>query len=161
MPVKKILFCTDFSENSEAARRLAVEYANAFGAELLVAHVIDSWAGFPSYGDWVGDEVGRFLARVEQSAKDRLEALAKESSSLVKGVRTFCRLGLPAEQIVSLAREESVDLIVTGPTAELESSTCSWGASRGTFFGWPIDLCSLWSQPCPGPDSEQPESIPG
>jgi nucleotide-binding universal stress UspA family protein len=114
MAVKKILFCTDFSENSEAARKHAVEYAEAFGAELLIVHVIDSWAGFPTYGDWVGDEIERFLTRVEQSAKDRLDTVARQCSPSVKEVKTFCRLGLPAEQIVNLAQEVSADLIVTG-----------------------------------------------
>jgi len=32
MPPKKILFCTDFSENAEPARELAVDYAKSFGA---------------------------------------------------------------------------------------------------------------------------------
>ena len=36
MVPNKILFCTDFSENSEPARELAVSYAKAFGAELLI-----------------------------------------------------------------------------------------------------------------------------
>jgi universal stress protein A len=114
MPVKKILFCTDFSENSEAARKLAVEYAEVFGAELLIVHVIDSWTSFPTYGDWVGDEVERLLSRVEQSAKDRLDGVARQCIPSVKEVKTFCRLGLPAEQIVNLAQEVSADLIVTG-----------------------------------------------
>ena len=48
---KKILFCTDFSRNSEPARKLAAEYAKAFGANLLIVHVIDSTT-FPAM--WIG-----------------------------------------------------------------------------------------------------------
>ena len=67
MVPKKILFCTDFSENSEPARELAVDYAKAFGAQLLIVHVIDS-TGFPNYVDWVGEELDQILKRTQESA---------------------------------------------------------------------------------------------
>jgi universal stress protein A len=91
MVPKKILFCTDFSENSEPARELAVDYAKAFG-----------------------DELDQILKRTQDSATSRLESLAKECGQLVQGVRTYCRVGLPPSEIVSLATEESADLIVVG-----------------------------------------------
>ena len=46
---KKVLFCTDFSENSAHARQYAVEYAQAFEAGLILLHVINtSQIGYPS-----------------------------------------------------------------------------------------------------------------
>jgi universal stress protein A len=113
MVPKKILFCTDFSENSEPSRELAVDYAKAFGAQLLIVHVIDS-TGFPTYVDWVGDELNQILRRTQESAEDRLRALEKQCSQGVKEIRTFCRVGVPPNEIVSLATEESADLIVVG-----------------------------------------------
>lgn len=113
MPPKKILFCTDFSENSEPARELAVDYAKAFGANLLIVHVVDS-SGFPNYVDWVGEELDKILQRTQASAAARLESLEQECGPLPGGVRTFCRVGLPPKEIVSLADERSVDLIVVG-----------------------------------------------
>ncbi|AFM24773.1 universal stress protein [Desulfomonile tiedjei] len=110
---KKILFCTDFSENSEPARQLAVDYAKAFGANLLITHVIDS-SGFPNYVDWVGEELGQILNRTEETANARLKSLSKECEPITGGVRTFCRIGLPSQEIVSLADEKAVDLIVVG-----------------------------------------------
>ena len=38
---QKILFCTDFSDNSKPARQLAMDYAKALGAELTILHVIN------------------------------------------------------------------------------------------------------------------------
>jgi universal stress protein A len=113
MVPKKILFCADFSENSEPARQLALDYAKAFGAQLIIVHVIDS-TGFPNYVDWVGDELDQILKRTQESATSRLESLAKDCGQLVQGVRTYCRVGLPPNEIVSLATEESADLIVVG-----------------------------------------------
>ncbi len=113
MPPRKILFCTDFSENSEPARELAVDYAHSFGAQLLLVHVIDS-TGFPSYVDWIGEELDQILKRSQKSAGTRLESLARKCGQLVGRVRTYCRVGLPPKEIVALADAESVDLIVVG-----------------------------------------------
>ncbi len=113
MPPKKILFCTDFSANSEPARQLAVDYAKAFGAELLIVHVIES-AKFPGYVDWTGEEIDEILNRTKEAAKERLAALAALSGPMDKPVRTFCEEGSAAGTTVSLAAKESVDLIVIG-----------------------------------------------
>lgn len=122
MVPKKILFCTDFSENSEPARELAVDYAKAFGAQLLIVHVIDS-NSFPDYVDWVGEEhsadwtdeaLKQILKRTQEYAKDRLESLESECAKGVEQVKTWCRIGLPSKEIAAVAAEESVDLIVMG-----------------------------------------------
>jgi nucleotide-binding universal stress UspA family protein len=106
--------CTDFSDNSEPARHLACEYAKAFGAGLLLVHVIDSFSSFPSYVDWVGDELEGILARLQQTAQTNLDALGKECGQVVSDVKTFCREGLPPQEIAKLAAEENVDLVVMG-----------------------------------------------
>ena len=111
MVPKKILFCTDFSENSEPARELAVDYAKAFGAQLIIVHVIDS-NSFPDYVDWVGEEhsadwtdeaLKQILKRTQEHAKDRLESLESECAKGVEQVKTWCRIGLPSKEIAALA----------------------------------------------------------
>ncbi len=111
---KKILVCTDFSDNSEPARQLACEYAKAFGAGLLLVHVIDSFSSFPSYVDWVGDELQGILNRLQETAKASLEALGKECRQEVADVTTYCKEGLPPQEIAKLAAEENADLVVMG-----------------------------------------------
>lgn len=112
MVPKKILFCTDFSENSLPAWRLAVDYANAFGAQLLILHVVD-YKDFPGYVDWV-EKLREILGDVERAANGRLQAMAKECAQQVKDVKTYCQTGITAKVIVDLAQKESVDLIVVG-----------------------------------------------
>jgi universal stress protein A len=109
MTPKKILFCTDFSENSRPAWELAVDYAKAFGAELLVLHVLD----VPGYVDWA-EKLREILEETQRAANERLQSMAKGCSHMVKDVKTYCRTGMAAGQIVSLAEAESVDLIVVG-----------------------------------------------
>jgi universal stress protein A len=63
---KKILFCADFSVNSIPAGQLAVDYAKAFRAELLIIHVIDA-TGFLSH---VGEKGGESSSRIFLSLQE-------------------------------------------------------------------------------------------
>jgi nucleotide-binding universal stress UspA family protein len=112
MVPKKILFCTDFSENSKPAWKLAKDYAEAFQAELLLLHVVD-YKEFPGYVDWM-EKLREIREEIEASANEHLQVMAKECSPMVKGVKTFCRIGATARQVAELAKQESVDLIVVG-----------------------------------------------
>lgn len=111
---KKILYCTDFSENSRIAGRYAQAYAKAFSSDLLVLHVIQSWEGFPSYQDRFKDDIQQIIRKAEESVAAELTLLGDEFSQDAKAVATFSRMGIPAREIVRLADEESVDLIVMG-----------------------------------------------
>ncbi len=111
---KKILFCTDFSANSEPARVLAVDFAKAFKAQLLIVHVIDS-SGFPSDVDWVtpsmSGEINELLRHIQEAAEERMASLA---SKCELDVKTYLRVGFPPYEIVDVAHEQAVDLIVVG-----------------------------------------------
>jgi len=109
---KKILFCTDFSENSRPAFTLATEYAKAFQAQLLIVHVID-YKDFPGYVDWV-EKLREVLDSTEQAVNKRLQSMVQECAHAVKDVKTYCRRGVTAQEVVALAQEEDVDLIVVG-----------------------------------------------
>ena len=114
MPTKRILLCTDFSVNSGPPLSVAMDYATAFGASLAIVHVIDFWAGFPAYEDRVPINVNQLVAQIEQSAKTDLETLAQECARKLPEVTTHCRVGIPAEEILRVAEEEEIDLIVIG-----------------------------------------------
>jgi len=108
MVPKKILFCTDFSENSRPAWELAVDYAKAFGAQLLILHVID----FLGYFDWP-DKLLEIVKETGEACNERLQLMAKEAQ-LAEDAKIYCRTGTAPIEIVELAQEESVDLIVVG-----------------------------------------------
>ncbi len=112
MAPKKILFCADFSENSRPAWDLAVDYAKAFGSQLLILHVIDD-KEFPGYVDW-GEKLRQILGEIERAATERLQTMVKECAQSVKDVKTYCRTGITAKEIVAFAHDESADLIVVG-----------------------------------------------
>jgi len=117
---KKILFCTDFSENSLAAGRCACEYAKAFGASLAIVHVTDPWAvplaiyvrKIPFLVRTV--VVDQLQESVARSVNTELESMTKDFGSILKEVKAYSRIGIPSEQIARLAAEECIDLIVMG-----------------------------------------------
>ena len=107
MNYKKILFATDFSPASDAALQYATSLARDSGATLLIAHVEE----LPM--PYVGGEM--YFAQPEYpnpEIRRMLEAVVPPD----KSVRYEHRLvmGTAADDIVRLADEEHVDLIVIG-----------------------------------------------
>jgi nucleotide-binding universal stress UspA family protein len=115
MHTRKILFCTDFSENSIPARHRAVEYAKAFGAHLSVLHVVNpSPLGYPLFEDRIPVDMGALLDTIQKSVGEELELVVKECGPDLKEVKAYYRVGEAASEIVQFAEEESIDLIVMG-----------------------------------------------
>ena len=115
MAAKRILFCTDFSQNSQPARRKAIEYAAAFGAELLILHVIGSThLGYPSFEDTLSEEMTKLHEKIDERVQQEMNREAKECRRYLKEVTTFLRSGEAAAEIERFARKQEVDLIVLG-----------------------------------------------
>ena len=111
---KKILFCTDFSDNSRPALEYALDYAKTFGAELLILHIINSsQIGYPSLEEGVPVDVRSALDSIQQSVSKALDLIAKECSGVI-AVSAHSRVGSPAFEIVRFADENSAGLIVMG-----------------------------------------------
>jgi universal stress protein A len=110
----KILLCTDFSENSDSAQKYALEYAKALGSQVLALHVVDLWAGVPTYDEGVYVYVKEAVGRLEETAKSKLETFREACSSTGADVTTLCVTGIPAEEIVRVAEDQGVGLVVMG-----------------------------------------------
>jgi universal stress protein A len=112
---KKILLCTDFSDNSKPARQHAADYANAFEAELMVFHVINSSRiGYPSLEEGMPLDIRSALSDIQQSVEKALSLIATQCRKELAQVQTSVRIGTPAREIVRFAEEESIQLIVMG-----------------------------------------------
>jgi nucleotide-binding universal stress UspA family protein len=110
---RSILLATDGSEETELAARVAVELARSAGAELHVVHVrlLPVTPPYPEVLDWRED-----LERAEREARELLDEqvrlVEEEAGGTVAGIHL--REEEPAEEIVVLAEELGVDLIVVG-----------------------------------------------
>jgi universal stress protein A len=107
MDYKKILFATDFSPTSDGALQYATSLARDSGALLLIAHVEElplPYAGGEMYlaqPEYPNPEIRRMLDAVVPPDKT-----VRYEHRLV--------LGTAADDIVKLAQDEGVDLIVMG-----------------------------------------------
>jgi nucleotide-binding universal stress UspA family protein len=125
---KRILVCTDFSENSTAARLLAIDYAKHFRAELFILHVVNSrLLGYPAFADRVPVETALVQKNIEEGVQEELELLTNDCKRDVMEVSAHSRAGAPAEEIVRFAEEHSADLIIMG--------THGWTGVRHLILG--------------------------
>jgi nucleotide-binding universal stress UspA family protein len=100
--LSRILFCADFSENSEQALKYAISAPAEYDAELTLLHVLE---GVPS------------PAKAEEAmaaAGERLDKLIPREGRKTLKVKTAVRIGEPYWQIIQLALEAQIDLVTMG-----------------------------------------------
>ena len=111
--VKSILVATDFSDHARVAMRYGAELAHKFGAEVIACHIVAPLTfgkPFPGSDD---RSAARFNPEVRAS---RARELAEEwfATLDVRQGRVLVELGHPFVEIVRIARNENVDLVVIG-----------------------------------------------
>lgn len=118
LQVKRVLLATNFRPSSVAATQLATQIANHLGAELHAVYVIGDYfeqisAMFPEGGIAA-------LMRLRSYVQERMGQLSRTAAP---GAATHIVEGRPYQEIVKLAAELDVDLIVIGT------------ATHGSLFG--------------------------
>jgi nucleotide-binding universal stress UspA family protein len=121
LELKRILYATDFSEESLRALPFALSLGQEFGGCIVLAHVV-------SY------RVDDFLDRqsVERKVTERLRALASEEENLWSDQNYHVEFGSPVEGILRTAIDRNADLIVMGArgaSAAFRTSTSRLGAT--------------------------------
>lgn len=107
MHAKKILFPTDFSHLSDAALEHASALARDTGATLLIVHVEEPPM---AYG---GGEMYYGIPDPDRAEVRRMTEAVRPTDPEVRFEHRLVD-GSPAEEIVRLAEEEHVDMIVIG-----------------------------------------------
>lgn len=108
MTASTILVATDFSEMSRQALEHAAANAKLTGAKILIVHALA--VPSPDQGE------GMLHSGVEHEDPQIVERRLKAVKPSLEGVRVEHRLlrGAPAKEILKLADDENVDLIVMG-----------------------------------------------
>ena len=110
--MKRIMFATDFSPGAAAAEREALRLAHALAAEVVLAHVAGET---PRLGSVLyTPEVRAVFDSARQWAADALAKRVSELAAEGLTARSVVRVGQPADEIVRVADDEHVDLIVMG-----------------------------------------------
>jgi nucleotide-binding universal stress UspA family protein len=108
----RVVVPTDFSSCAEAAWVAAQRVARAFGAELVLVHVL---VNAPRFSEGLAD---RSLSEVLDDA--RTWATAELTSRVTRATEAGCRArfllreGVPYREILDVATDERADLLVVG-----------------------------------------------
>ena len=106
---KKVLFATDFDEIGVSAAHKAKKIADENKAELLLVHVVEP---IPAYADPGFAGFAEVEVSIREQAEKELNALANQLGVDVK--HRFLEFGSVKNEILRLAEEHKVDLIVAG-----------------------------------------------
>jgi nucleotide-binding universal stress UspA family protein len=107
--LNRLLLATTFRPTDRAAEQVAVQFAQRTGAELHVIYVISDY--MEQMSDLFPDSGGTALSRFREYVTERMASFTSDG---VKRIVTHIKEGRPYEQIVHLASEKDVDLIVIG-----------------------------------------------
>jgi len=118
LPIKKILWPTDFSEPSYEALKTAQELAGHFSAELYIVHVVTPIPMLSSATGPSGFDVGGFHEQLMDTSKESLKDIVKDK--IAKKIKTHTRvvMGRAPDEIVSTAEKVKADLIVISTHGE-------------------------------------------
>ncbi|MBM3779019.1 MAG: universal stress protein [Acidimicrobiia bacterium] len=105
----RMLVAVDFSRCSTHALTWAASFARDVEARVKVAHVVEP---FPDYVGAIG--TGLDLGREQEAAREQLHALVQKAVAGPLQVSEAVTVGHPAREILAMAQEERVELIVTG-----------------------------------------------
>jgi len=111
LPLEKILVTTDFSALSHEGIKAAAELASAYSSELILLHVLPPPHVLTSSGVSVG-KVQDYYGELIRLAKESLQETARIHFKEGLSVSTRVIQGDPADEIVKVASEERVGLIV-------------------------------------------------
>jgi nucleotide-binding universal stress UspA family protein len=98
----RVLFCTDFSENSKRALNYAISATEEYDAELTLLHVLEE---VPSPAK---------KQETTAAATEHLEKLISPEGRKTLKIKTAVRIGKPYRQIIQLALETQTDIVIMG-----------------------------------------------
>ena len=104
----RILLATDGSDDARLAARSAVELAGSTDSELHVVHVGEF---LPTYLAYTEEEPAELRRRAREKLDEGVRGIEAEGGTVADA---HLRLGRPAEEIINLADELGVGIIVLG-----------------------------------------------
>ena len=139
MEIKKILFPVDFSDSSSQVADYVLYLIEKFEALLYVVHVLECLA--PVSGFFVPHASIETLEEdLQRQALKKMEDFVHERLKNCEGTVNLVIKGIPHVEIIKMARENSIDLIVMG--------THGWTGPPHVIFGSVAERV-VRTAPCP------------
>lgn len=114
--LQKILFCTDFSENSSVALEYALSLAQEYRAELTIVHALEEFPGM---------DLPSKTREIEHKLRQAIPSKARDLCR----VELKVRVGQPYQEIIQLAVEDRTDLVVLGVRGRSATDLAVFGST--------------------------------
>ncbi|MDO8447004.1 MAG: universal stress protein [Deltaproteobacteria bacterium] len=111
--IEKILFPADFSDNSNDAFDYALTLAKKFGARLYILHVIHELIDTTGY--YIPNiSLDQLQGDLLKGAEEMMGKFVREKMGDFKDYETMNIIGLPHIEILNMAKDKGVGMIVMG-----------------------------------------------
>lgn len=110
--IEKVLFPTDFSEHSKHAFSYALSFAKEYGATLYMLHVVEDIQYLANAYMFDVPMMPSFADMEQNRLKEMQEFIEREVADSSITIEKIIRHGRPFIEILHVAREENVDLVV-------------------------------------------------
>lgn len=133
MTYKKILYCTDFSDDAEYALKTAIDFSERYQARLYCLHVVHSaYQIMPDLSSSEKNKEAEKTLSAEDLEKGKLkikELYEPKLKGLTGGYDFQVVCGVPFMEIVRFARAHQVDCIVLGAAGSSNIKRITFGST--------------------------------
>jgi len=109
--LKKVLVPTDFSEYSQHALQYGLSFSKEYRAQMILLHVIED-PFYPSTGANFGFDMEDYFRRMEDDSRERMARMVPPEIEKEISVERIVARGSAFLEIIRLAKERGVDMIV-------------------------------------------------
>ncbi len=113
--IERILFATDFSDNSKYALTYAISFAKQYDAMLYILHVIQQ-PSYPlgMYAEISFDAMDKFSRNISDAVEKEMKAMREKDLQGFTKYECLVVQGTPFLEILRTAKEKDVDLVIVG-----------------------------------------------
>jgi nucleotide-binding universal stress UspA family protein len=115
--LRRILFCTDFSDPAHRALSYAFSLAFEYNAELTLLHVLEDISSATDLQTETTDAIRQLEEPIPQDARNWCS------------IKTVVRVGKPYQEIVQLALEAQTDLVIMGVRGRRATDLALFGST--------------------------------
>lgn len=119
MEIKKILWPTDFSGNSEKALPHIQSLTKLYAAQIYVLYVIQEIAHpMAWYGDSAEKHIAELVKQAKNSARKRLDQICEHYMGNGSLYEKHIAIGDPAQEIITFIKAQKIDQVVMATRGE-------------------------------------------
>jgi nucleotide-binding universal stress UspA family protein len=126
IPIRHVVYATDYSEAAKIGLHYAVDLSRTFGAQLTVLHVMDR---IELWGSELVEHVPADIPRVREIAAEKIDELLAPERSAGMRIEAALREGPPHREIVKFAEESGADVLVLNVQSKTTLERAMLGAT--------------------------------